>query len=89
VRPSDGADAETASIASEYLARAGVQVGSQGHEVRLPSSAEIELLAGDPLLVEAARALAGALAAVEAVKAILEIGTPLRGAPQKLSSEDV
>jgi hypothetical protein len=72
-----------AGVASEYLMRAGVRVGDEGREL-----CEIEV-ESDALLAEAARALSGALTAVEAVKAILEIGAPLKGAPVKLSSEDV
>ena len=70
-------------VASEYLTRAGVQVAEDGRELR-----EIEV-ESDPLLAEAARALSGALSAVEAVKAILELGAPQKSAPVQLSSEDV
>jgi hypothetical protein len=83
VRMPDGVDPATMQIASEYLERAGVLVGDEGRELQ-----HVEVQA-DPLLAEAARALGGALSAVEAVKAILGIGAPLKGAPVKLSSEDV
>jgi hypothetical protein len=82
VRLSGGAD-EAATIAGDYLSRAGVGVGDEGQELH---PVEVE---SDALLAEAARALSGALAAVETVKAILGIGAPLRGAPVQLSSEDV
>jgi hypothetical protein len=89
VRVVAGADAEAAAIARDFLERAGVSCATEGRELFVPAASEVEALAGDPLLLEAARALSGALAAVEAVKVILEIGAPLSGAPRKLSSEDV
>jgi hypothetical protein len=89
VHVASGADPETSRIVRDYLARAGVTNGDERLELALPGTSDIQALAGEPLLVEAARALIGALAAVEAVKAILELGSPLKGAPPKLSSEDV
>ena len=89
VRVSEGADAGARAVSSEYLARAGLRVSPEGeHAVSLPTGAEVEALAGAPELVEAARALVGALAAVEAVKAVLELGEPLKQPPRHLSSEE-
>jgi hypothetical protein len=89
-RLSEGADAGASAVASEYLQRAGIQIAQQGeHEVELSSHEAVAALAGSPELLEAARALLGALAAVETVKAVLHLGEPLKQAPIHLSSEDV
>jgi adenylyltransferase/sulfurtransferase len=89
VRVSEGADPGAAAVACEYLARAGVRVDDQGaHALALPSQADVHELAASPELLEAARALAGALCAVEAVKAVLQLGEPLQQAPRHLSSEE-
>ena len=89
VRTSEGVDAGARAVLSEYLTRAGVRVDPEGeHAVSLATAAEVEALAGAPELLEAARALTGALAAVEAIKAVLELGEPLKQAPRHLSSEE-
>jgi hypothetical protein len=89
VRVSEGADEGALAVAREYLERAGVRLEREGeHTLSLPSQAEVAALAGSPELVEAARALTGALAAVEAVKAVLHLGEPLQKAPSNLSSEE-
>ena len=90
VRVSPAADEGAGAVAREYLARAGVQVAPEGeHLVELPGGEAVLSLAGSPELLEAARALAGALAAVETVKAVLQLGEPLKQAPIHLSSEEV
>jgi hypothetical protein len=90
VRSSEGADAEASAVASEYLLRAGMQIAPAGeHALTLPSQEDVVALAGSSELLEAARALLGALAAVETVKAVLHLGEPMKQAPIHLSSEDV
>jgi adenylyltransferase/sulfurtransferase len=66
------ADAGALSVACSYLARAGLRTTSDAEapELSLVSSREVARLAGDPALIEAARALAGALAAVDALRAV-------------------
>jgi sulfur-carrier protein adenylyltransferase/sulfurtransferase len=89
VRASAAADTGALAVAREYLERAGVRVDGEGERTLvLPSEADVLALAGSPELVEAARALAGALAAVEVVKAVLQLGEPLSKAPGNLSSEE-
>src|SRR5262245_54051148 len=72
--PAD-ADERAASLAGEYLQRAGVRVDESGRgapgslQVPLPPSAGVAALAQRPELLEAAAALAGAFAAVETIKA--------------------
>jgi hypothetical protein len=79
-RPAAGADARALEVARDYLSRAGLQIAPDTCEtavaVPLPSAAEIARLAGAPELAEAARSLAGAFAAVEAIKAVAQLGTP-------------
>lgn len=70
------ADDGAVAVARDYLARAGVAEGKDrdlsiaGLDLR-----SIEALAGQPEWIEAARALAGAFAAVEAIKTLAGIGT--------------
>lgn len=77
------ADPGAAGVAAEYLERAGLRVraGSDPAEatpdaVRVPvaSRPEVARWAGDEALEEAAAALAGAFAAVEAIKATVGTG---------------
>lgn len=90
VRAPTRADAGALAVARDYLMRAGVTTSTAGtYELSIPSESELADFAGSPELIEAARALCGALAAVEAVKAVLALGAPLVGAPDKLSSEEV
>jgi hypothetical protein len=75
------ADPGALAVARSYLERAGVRVaddaeGSVEVSLNVPDRARIEALAGSPLLLEAARALAGALAAVETIKSVVGIGQP-------------
>lgn len=68
-------DAGTRAVARSYLERAGVQVDEGAQSARhVPETACIEALAGAPFLLEAARALAGAFAAVETIKSVVGIG---------------
>jgi len=75
-------DARATQVARDYLQRAGVAIdGTTQHAtdvvpVASPSKESIAQLAGRAELHEAASALAGALCAVEAIKATLGIGTP-------------
>lgn len=90
VRPAEGADGEAWEVAREYLARAGVEEdAAEGTPIALPNAAELAALAGEPELVEAARALAGAFCAVEAIKSLAGLGVPAAlPAAFSLSSED-
>ncbi|MBK8169223.1 MAG: hypothetical protein IPK60_02625 [Sandaracinaceae bacterium] len=64
---------------SEYLARAGVRVDAEAHsEVAVIAVAE---LTTEPLLHASAEALAGSLAAVEAIKTVLGVGARFTSAP--------
>jgi len=87
------ADAGSLTVAREYLQRAGVTLTAPGTDERgaldLPTEASVSEFAGSPELLEAARALKGSLAAVEAIKRALELGQPLDRVPAQLSSEDV
>jgi hypothetical protein len=73
-----GADAQASAWARGYLERAGPCIAEGGacHELAVPSSTEVSALAGRPLLREAAAALAGAFAAVEAIKRVTGAGQP-------------
>jgi hypothetical protein len=76
---SPGADPRATEVTRDYLERAGVQViaapapGSEDRpfELEVASAAAVRALAGRPDLDEAAAALAGAFAAVEAIKRAL------------------
>ena len=79
VRFPGSADARAADVARSYLERAGIEVlpaDAEGAKVSraVPDTGEVQAIAGSPELVEAAAALCGALAAVEAIKAALGIG---------------
>lgn len=80
----EGDDAGVVKVAERYLLRAGVHVG-EGESVRVASRAEVAAVAGHPALEPAARALLGALAAVEAIKATL--GLPGRASAPFVLSE--
>jgi len=75
-------DPRVAQVARDYLERAGlcVDAGSVEHEAGalLGQTAQLCALAGDASLEPAAGALLGALAAVEAIKAALQLGSPLQ-----------
>ena len=73
-----GADARAGAVAAEYLRRAGVQVTSQAPPLTAAGTAEVEALAGEPLLAECAAWLAGSWAAVEAIKACTGAGQAAR-----------
>lgn len=77
VHAAEGADPRAALVARDYLERAGVRWsdGAEGLRVDVPPPAEVERLAGADGLVEAAAAVAGAFAAVEAIKRIVGAGT--------------
>ena len=89
-----GADASALSVASEYLERAGMRVVLESERDRPDTASECTLelsglapdevarVAGEPALQEAARALVGALAAVDAVRAVVGFnGQPARAIP--------
>jgi hypothetical protein len=70
-----GADARAAELAVDYLQRAGLRVDPDaGAVVAVPAPDAVRALAGRPELDEAAAALAGAFAAVEAIKHALVLG---------------
>lgn len=76
------ASTRAADVAWEYLARAGVTRADAGASdalaVDVPDAATVERLAGSALLVDAAATLAGAFAAVEAIKAAVGAGRAAR-----------
>jgi hypothetical protein len=83
-------DAGVVKVAERYLSRAGVRVG-EGSALPVASSDEVARVAGDPALEPAARALLGALAAVDAIRVTLGLSGRV-AAPFVLSassSEDV
>ena len=78
VKVADGADAQAAETARAYLDRAGLQVVDDGEalEAAVPSADAIGALARDEEQRPAAAALAGAFAAVEAMKVALSLERP-------------
>jgi hypothetical protein len=90
VRPTEGADGEAWEVARDYLARAGVEEdAAQGTPVALLDASQLAALAGEPRLTEAAKVLAGALCAVEAIKRFAGLGVPAAlPVTFSLSSED-
>jgi len=89
VRLTGDGDLRAAAVARDYLERAGLQL-RDGHEasaqddgeeprelaVEIADSGALRVLAGRPELEEAAAALAGAFAAVEAIKGALDLAHP-------------
>lgn len=90
VRFDADADAGAREVAQSYLARAGVEEdAAEGTPVDVMGYAALLQLAGRPELIEAARALSGALAAVEAIKALAGFGsTGTRGLDASLATEE-
>lgn len=95
------ADQGALAVAARYLTRAGVCVEvakdmeATSHEavggslsLRVPDSDEITRIAGRPALIEAARALAGALAAVNAIKEAARIEARPESPIPAISSEE-
>jgi adenylyltransferase/sulfurtransferase len=87
-RPGGAADAGALAVARGYLSRAGLGIATDARDTAvaldIPDGEAVVRLAGAPELVDAARALAGAFAAVEAIKAVAQIGA--RGElPQEFS----
>jgi hypothetical protein len=72
----EGADARAAEVATDYLQRAGLRVDPTGSAVGVPEADALRALAGHDELHEAAAALSGAFAAVEAIKRALYVGQP-------------
>jgi hypothetical protein len=75
------ADPRALAVARDYLERAGLATGTSGAVERdvnahVLDAAAVSVLAGRAELEEAAAALAGAFAAVEAVKSALGVGVP-------------
>jgi hypothetical protein len=66
-------DERAASVAREYLVRAGVSAGD-GASIDAGSSDEIDRIAGRPELREAAAFLMGSIAALEAIKRGIDRG---------------
>lgn len=84
------ADAGALAVARRYLTRAGVQVSQLSQlsfdgtasPLRVATSDEVGAMAGHPSLREAARALAGALSAVNTLQSLIGVeGVTLSGAP--------
>jgi hypothetical protein len=77
-----------ASIAADYLRRAGVQVvAGAALPIAVPSAAEVEAIAGEPALQACAEWLAGAWTAVETIKQCVGVGSPARSALLPLTAE--
>lgn len=74
----DGVDADAAAVAADYLTRAGVTIADAptATAVGVATTDQIEQLACRPELRAAAASLAGAFAAVEAIKTITGAGQP-------------
>ena len=68
------ADARAAEVAADYLQRAGLRVVADGTPIEVSASESVRALAGRAELREAAAALTGAFAAVEAIKQALGVG---------------
>ncbi len=86
-----GADDGALEVARTYLQRAGVRVSDRADADELPlySPDEIARMAGTDELLEAARALAGALAAVAAMRTLAGLPAPVEPLPiVALSSAD-
>jgi hypothetical protein len=79
-------DAGVAKVTERYLSRAGVRIGA-GSVLRVASQGEVARVAGEPALEPAARALLGALAAVDAIRATLSLSG--RESEPFVLSEDV
>jgi hypothetical protein len=72
-------DPRAVAVARDYLERAGLEVldagdAGAGLDVPVPDAQAVRVLAGGEALEEAGAALAGAFAAVEAIKAVLGVG---------------
>jgi hypothetical protein len=70
------ADPNAAEVARDYLSRAGLtaDAAAASVSVEVPDSSAVAALAGAPSLQAAASTLAGAFAAVEAIKALVGAG---------------
>ena len=82
------AEPRARAVAHDYLSRAGLasvdsspgaaaSSGRTRRQVELPSCHQLQVLAGEPALEECAAWLAGALAAVELIKASCGAGEPV------------
>jgi len=97
LRAQSAADLGVLEVARTYLVRSGVtlvdapRAGAQDdtQELPLPTESEVARVAGRPALTEAARALLGALAAVDAIRTATGLGTGA-GLPEHfaISSEE-
>jgi hypothetical protein len=78
VRVRAASDPRAQAVARDYLERAGLTVLDAGPgaelEVPVPDAQAVRAVAGSEALEEAAATLAGAFAAVEAIKAVLGVG---------------
>ena len=79
----NGSDARVSRVASDYLRRAGCQPRDDGTSMSLPTEEDVDQMAGDPTLQEAAAAVMGAFAAVERIKEALGRG-PAKPFPETL-----
>jgi molybdopterin/thiamine biosynthesis adenylyltransferase len=85
--PAD-ADAEAGRIALDYLVRAGVSTAQDADALDVPNADGVSRMAGDASLTQAASVLAGAFAAVEAIKASVGAGRPATLPRELLLSEE-
>jgi hypothetical protein len=76
VHAPQSADAGALAVARLYLERAGLRVVAESPAavLALPTTEQLARVAGDSALLEAARALTGAFAAVEALRQAAEFG---------------
>jgi hypothetical protein len=80
VRIAPCSDPRAAAVATDYLQRAGLEMTRDAAtpELLLGDAVAIDALSGASGFEHAAAALAGAFAAVEAIKAVLGAGQPAR-----------
>jgi hypothetical protein len=77
VAPPRDADSRAVEVALEYATRAGLRSEADAStQLAVPTSEAVRVLAGRPELQQAAAALAGAFATVEAIKHVLGAGRP-------------
>jgi len=86
-------DARAREVARAYLLRGGVGTAAAPEaaavSVAVPDSVEVQRIAGDPALEGCAAWLAGAFAAVEAIKQAAGVGTPAALDPECVLSREV
>ncbi len=85
----EDADRGAGAIAEAYLRRAGFELAAPADAeviAQVPTTERVMAIAGDPSLLEAARSLTGALAAVDAMKRALGLGPKVSPEPPALTT---